>query len=158
MIYFEAGGPQLELSQEELKQGIQQALEKLGERKKVLVVPPDITRYHSQAGLLTQFAYDYYGAHLTDVLPALGTHAPMSPPEIEKMYGHVPASLFRVHDWRKDVVTLGEVPSDFLESVSEGKVSFSWPAQVNSLLLEGGHDLILSIGQVVPHEVIGMAN
>jgi len=158
MIYFEAGGPQLELSQEELKQGIQQALEKLGERKKVLVVPPDITRYHSQAGLLTQFAYDYYGAHLTDVLPALGTHAPMSPPEIEKMYGHVPASLFRVHDWRKDVVTLGDVPSDYLESVSEGRVSFSWPAQVNSLLLEGGHDLILSIGQVVPHEVVGMAN
>ena len=158
MIYFEAGGPQLELSQEELKQGMNQALEKLGERKNVLAVPPDITRYYSQAGLLTQFAYDYYGDGLSDVLPALGTHAPMSPPEIERMFGHVPLSLFRVHDWRKDVVTLGEVPSDFLESVSEGKVSFSWPAQVNSLLLEGGHDLILSIGQVVPHEVIGMAN
>jgi len=31
------------------------------------------------------------------------------------------------------------------------------PAQVNRLLLQGGFDLILSIGQVVPHEVIGMA-
>jgi len=158
MIYFEAGGPQLELSQEDLKQGMNQALKKLGERKKVLAVPPDITRYYSQAGLLTQFAYDYYGEQLTDILPALGTHAPMSPSEIERMFGHVPTSLFRVHDWRKDVVTLGEVPAEFLESVSEGRVSFTWPAQVNSLLLEGGHDLILSIGQVVPHEVIGMAN
>ena len=158
MIYFEAGGPQTELSQEDLKQGITQALKKLGERKKVLAVPPDITRYYSQAGLLTQFAYDYYGEQLTDILPALGTHAPMSPSEIERMFGHVPTSLFRVHDWRKDVVTLGEVPAEFLESVSEGRVSFTWPAQVNSLLLEGGHDLILSIGQVVPHEVIGMAN
>jgi nickel-dependent lactate racemase len=32
------------------------------------------------------------------------------------------------------------------------------PIQVNKLLRDGGHDLILSIGQVVPHEVMGMAN
>ena len=29
---------------------------------------------------------------------------------------------------------------------------------MNKLIGEGGHDLIVSIGQVVPHEVIGMAN
>ncbi len=158
MIYFEAGGPQLELSHNDLNSGIKKALDRLGTRKRVLAIPPDITRYYSQAGLLTQFVYDYYGDRLTDVLPALGTHAPMSTPEIERMFGPVPLSRFRVHDWRKDVVTLGEVPAAFVESVSEGKVSFSWPAQVNRLLTEGGHDLILSIGQVVPHEVIGMAN
>lgn len=158
MIYYEAGGPQMELSHDDLKDGINQALTKLGEKKKVLAIPPDITRYYSQAGLLTQFTYDFYGDKLTDILPALGTHAPMSIPEIERMFASVPSSLFRVHDWRKDVVTLGEVPSEFLESVSEGKVSFSWPAQVNKLLINGGFDLILSIGQVVPHEVIGMAN
>ncbi|MFO7670356.1 MAG: lactate racemase domain-containing protein [Bacteroidales bacterium] len=158
MIYFEAGGPQLELSHNDLNAGIKKALDRLGTRKRVLAIPPDITRYYSQAGLLTQFVYDYYGDRLTDVLPALGTHAPMSTPEIERMFGPVPISRFRVHDWRKDVVTLGEVPAAFVESVSEGKVSFSWPAQVNRLLTEGGHDLILSIGQVVPHEVIGMAN
>lgn len=158
MIYFEAGGPQSELSHEELKTGMDQALEKLGSKKRVLAIPPDITRFYSQAGLLTRFAWEYYGESLCDVLPALGTHAAMSSPEIDRMFGPVPESLFRVHDWRNDVVTLGEVPSEFVESVSEGKVSFSWPAQVNKLLLEGGHDLILSIGQVVPHEVIGMAN
>ena len=158
MIYFEKGGPELELLNEDLNAGVREALEKLGEKKRVLAIPPDVTRYYSQAGLLTQFAYDYYGEKLTDILPALGTHAPMSPAEIERMFGHVPQSLFRVHDWRKDVVTLGDVPGEFLESVSEGKVSFSWPAQVNRLLVNGGFDLILSIGQVVPHEVIGMAN
>ncbi|MDZ7635885.1 MAG: lactate racemase domain-containing protein [Bacteroidales bacterium] len=30
--------------------------------------------------------------------------------------------------------------------------------QVNRLLSSGGHDLIISVGQVVPHEVTGMAN
>ena len=67
-------------------------------------------------------------------------------------------SLFRVHDWRNDIVTLGEVPGEFMREVSEGKVDYPWPAQVNKLLRDGGHDLILSIGQVVPHEVVGMAN
>ncbi|MCK4991448.1 MAG: DUF2088 domain-containing protein, partial [Bacteroidales bacterium] len=95
---------------------------------------------------------------LTDVLPALGTHAAMTEEEIGKMFGTVQRSIFRVHDWRNDVVSLGEVPASYLETVSEGRVSYPWPAQVNRLLVEGQHDLILSIGQVVPHEVVGMAN
>jgi nickel-dependent lactate racemase len=74
------------------------------------------------------------------------------------MFGDIPHDLFRVHDWRNDVVTLGDVPADYLQEVSNGKVDFSWPAQVNKLLVEGDFDLILSIGQVVPHEVVGMAN
>jgi nickel-dependent lactate racemase len=82
----------------------------------------------------------------------------MTDAEIAAMYGATPRGLFRVHDWRNDVVTLGEVPGEFLYEVSEGKVDYCWPAQVNKLLRDGGHDLILSIGQVVPHEVVGMAN
>lgn len=158
MIYFEKGGPGLEMSLDDLKKGLYEALDALGKRKKVLAIPPDITRAHSLAGPLTEIAWEYYGDGMTDVLPALGTHAPMSSSEISKMFGKVPASLFRVHDWRKDVVSLGEVPSDYIKKISEGRVSYSWPAQVNRLLVEGGFDLILSLGQVVPHEVIGMAN
>lgn len=119
---------------------------------------PDFTRFHSQAGALTELAWQYYGNRLTDVLPALGTHKGMTDSEIATMYGKTPRDLFRVHDWRNDVVTLGEVPGSFLYHVSEGKVDYPWPAQVNKLLRDGGHDLILSIGQVVPHEVVGMAN
>src|SRR5208337_4346080 len=74
------------------------------------------------------------------------------------MFGTTPPGLFRVHDWRRSVVTLGEVPAEFIHEQSEGKLNYSWPAQVNRLLSQGGFDLILSIGQVVPHEVIGMAN
>lgn len=158
MIYFKAGGPQAELSQEDLREGMNQALKRLGNKKRVLAIPPDITRFYSQAGVLTRFAWEYYGDRLTDVLPALGTHAAMTSEEINRMFGTVPESLFRVHDWRNDVVDIGEVPGEYVESVSEGRVNTPWPAQVNRLLLEGEHDLILSIGQVVPHEVIGMAN
>ena len=158
MIYFEKGGNGLELSMDDLREGLYAALERLGEKQKVLVIPPDITRAHSYAGPLTEMAWEYYGDRLTDILPALGTHAPMTPAEREKMFGQVPDTLFRVHDWRHDVVTLGEVPAGYVNEVSGGKVSYAWPAQVNRLLVEGGFDLILSVGQVVPHEVVGMAN
>ncbi len=124
----------------------------------MLALPPDYTRFHSRAGILTRFAWQYYGDRLTDVLPAIGTHFAMTETEIGKMFGDMPQSLFRVHDWREGVITLGEVPADYVKDVSEGLVDYSWPAQVDKLLVEGGFDLILSIGQVVPHEVIGMAN
>lgn len=149
------------MSPEEFRAGLYQALDKLEKqkpRKKVLAVPPDFTRFHSMAGPLTDMAYEYYGDRLTDVLPALGTHKPMSESELATMYPKTPKNLIRVHDWRNDIVTLGEVPSDFMLKVSEGKLDYTWPAQVNKLLRDGGHDLILSIGQVVPHEVVGMAN
>jgi len=158
MIWFEKGSPHTVLRDEDLRSGLFEALEKLGPRKKVVAIPPDITRFYSKAGLVTEHAWEYFGERLTDVLPALGTHTAMSQEEISRMFGAVPKNLFRVHDWRNDVVTLGEVPSTFVEEVSGGKVSYTWPAQVNKLLLEGGYDLILSPGQVVPHEVIGMAN
>ena len=157
-LFFAAGSPSTEMSAEEIKAGLYAALDKLGARTKVLAVPPDFTRMHSQSGVLTEMAWQYYGDRLVDVLPALGTHKAMTDGEIAAMYGATPRGLFRVHDWRNDVVTLGEVPGEFLYEVSEGKVDYCWPAQVNKLLRDGGHDLILSIGQVVPHEVVGMAN
>jgi nickel-dependent lactate racemase len=146
------------MSDAEVRAGLFEALTKVGERKRVLAVPPDFTRMHSQSGLLTEMAWDFYGERLADVLPALGTHKAMTDHEIETMFGRTPRSLFRVHDWRNDIVTLGEVPGEFMREVSEGKLNYPWPAQVNKLLRDGGHDLILSIGQVVPHEVVGMAN
>ena len=157
-LFFAAGSPDTELSHEEIKAGLSAALDQLGERKRVLAVPPDFTRMHSQSGMLTEMASEYFGDRLVDVLPALGTHKAMTDTEISTMFGSTPRSLFRVHDWRNDIVTLGEVPGEFMLEVSEGKLDYPWPAQVNKLLRDGGHDLILSIGQVVPHEVVGMAN
>jgi nickel-dependent lactate racemase len=158
MIYFEKGGADVELDDQDMGRGLKEALQKIGSKNRVLAIPPDITRFHSRAGRLTEMVWEYYGEKLHDVLPALGTHKEMTGEEMGKMFGAVPQSLFRVHDWRKDVVSLGEVPSSYVETVSEGRVSYAWPAQVNRLLVEGQHDLIISIGQVVPHEVVGMAN
>ncbi|AFN75562.1 hypothetical protein MROS_2332 [Melioribacter roseus P3M-2] len=158
MIYCAVGSKDSEISLNRAKEYLYESLDKIGSRKKVLAIPPDFTRYHSKAGELTNLIYEYYGDKLKDILPALGTHAPMSESEIKTMFGEIPLKLFRVHRWREDLATLGIVPEEYVYEVSEGKVKYSWPAQVNKLLVEGKHDLILSVGQVVPHEVIGMAN
>jgi nickel-dependent lactate racemase len=158
MLYYSRGSEQDALSEDDLRRGLVEAFKKIGAKKKVLAIPPDFTRYHSHAGILTRLSWEYYQEKLTDILPALGTHTAMTETEITTMFGNTPQNLFRVHDWRKDVVTLGEVPADFIYQQSEGKLEFPWKAQVNKLLVEGNFDLILSLGQVVPHEVIGMAN
>jgi len=158
MLYYARGSESDSLSADDIRNGVYAALDKMNVKKKVLAIPPDFTRFHSHAGIITSFIYDYYKQALTDVLPAIGTHVPMTSAEINTMYAGVPESLFRVHNWRNDIYTLGEVPAEYLNEVSEGRINYSWPAQVNKLLVEGNYDLILSIGQVVPHEVIGMAN
>ena len=158
MIFYEKGSVETSFSAVDLKQGLFEAFEKIGNKQKVLAIPPDYTRLPSRAGELTEMTWEYFGEKLTDILPALGTHTPMTDNQIHHMFSKTPRKLFRDHDWRNDIITLGIVPGDFIKEVSEGAVDYSWPAQVNKLLVDGGFDLILSIGQVVPHEVVGMAN
>jgi nickel-dependent lactate racemase len=157
-LYCAQGGKDLELSSGELRGLLFSAFEKLGSRKKILVVPPDQTRAASRAGELTRYAWEYYRDNLRAVLPALGTHKPMSAERIAGMFGSIPLNLFHAHNWREDVETVGVVPSEFIYAQSEGKLHYEWPAQVNRLVTRGDFDLIVSVGQVVPHEVIGMAN
>lgn len=157
-VYCAVGDIDREISRYELTQLLTAALDRIGRRERVIAVPPDLTRYHSQAGILTELAYGYYGDRLKKVLPALGTHAPMRPDQLEHMFGSVPLDRFLVHNWRTDIETMGEVPAEFIREQSEGKLHYPYPAQVSKHLVHGEWDLILSIGQVVPHEVIGMAN
>ncbi len=121
-MYYELARERGSLADEELRAGLVSALDRLGPRKRVLAVPPDITRLHSRAGRITELVWEYYGPRLADVLPATGTHLPMSDPEIASMYGAVPRSLFRVHRFRKDVETLGRVPAALIREVSEGRL------------------------------------
>ena len=158
MIYYQKGSETSILTEQDLKEGLTAALDKWGTVRKALALPPDYTRSHSFAGTLTQIADQYLGDRLTDIMPAIGTHTPMTEKELNSMFQGINKTKFRVHNWRRDVVTLGEVPGEFLHEISEGRVNYDWPAQVNKLLVNGGFDLILSIGQVVPHEVAGMAN
>jgi nickel-dependent lactate racemase len=157
-LYCAVGSLDTDLSPQQLNDLLAESLSKLGPRNKVLAVPPDQSREHSRAGELTRYAWQYYGDRLKAILPALGTHTAMRPDQISHMFGEVPQDLFRVHNWRTDIETLGEVPAEYIREQSEGKLNYAWPAQVNKLISQGGFDLILSIGQVVPHEVIGMAN
>ncbi|MGA9452591.1 MAG: D-mannonate epimerase, partial [Verrucomicrobiia bacterium] len=149
MLYFERGSPKAKLSVDDLRDGLYKSLARLGKPQRVLVVPPDFTRFHSQAGVLTKLIYDYYDTRLTDVLPALGTHTPMTPEQIAEMYAGVPPELFRVHNWRTGVATAGEVPADFVKEATDGAVDFPWQAQLANLIWTGKHDLILSVGQIV---------
>jgi nickel-dependent lactate racemase len=158
MLYFAHGGKEITIDSQALKTAVTGSLAKMGARKKVLALPPDFTRFHSRAGEITQIVHEHYGSALQRVLIAGGTHRPMSEKEKSTMFGSVPGGLIVDHDFRKDVVTLGEVPAAFVKEVSGGACDFSWPAQTNKLIAQGGFDLILSIGQVVPHEVTGMAN
>jgi nickel-dependent lactate racemase len=157
-MYCAVGGVDVELGTQRLAELLAESLDKLGRRERVLAVPPDITRLHSQAGGLTCAAWKYFGDRLKAVLPAIGTHAAMTAAQMEYMFPGAPQELFHVHNWRTDVETLGDVPAEFIYQQSEGKLNVAWPAQTNRLISRGGFDLILSIGQVVPHEVIGMAN
>jgi nickel-dependent lactate racemase len=157
-LYCATGSVDTDLTSSQTQQLLEEAFGKLGKRNRVLAVPPDQSRRHSRAGELTAYTWQYYGDRLKAVLPALGTHTAMRPDQLAHMFGDVPQTLFHVHNWRTDVETLGEVPAEFIREQSEGKLSYPWPAQVNRLISKGDFDLILSIGQVVPHEVIGMAN
>ena len=156
-VLFELKSDSGPLSTEELSAGLFRALDAIGPRRRVLVIPPDFTRHHSRAGELTRAAREYYGDRLACVLPALGTHRPMLDSEIDAMFGDLPRRLLANHNWRGDLTTIGEIPGNLVHELSEGAVNRSWPVQINRLLVEGGFDLILSIGQVVPHEVAGMA-
>ncbi len=127
--------------------------------RKVLLIPPDFTRLHSNAGKIANLYYHFLqNSCQVDLLPALGTHAPMTEEECALMYGDIPFQRFLVHNWREDVVKLGQVPAAFVREVSEGILDEPIVVEVNHRLLDGGYDAILSIGQVVPHEVVGMAN
>jgi len=157
-LYCGQGGPDRELTSDELRDLFLGALEKVGKRSKVLAIPPDHTRVASRAGELTRHAWKYYGPGFCAILPALGTHRAMSSEQLVSMFGEIPSALFHAHKWREDVETIGVVPRDFIREQSEGRLDYDWPAQVNRLVSRGQFDLVLSLGQVVPHEVIGMAN
>jgi hypothetical protein len=199
-VFCSLGSQETSLTDEEIKSTLHSFLDALGPREDVLLLPPDFTRFHSQAGKISRFICEYYNFVGEDVvtepdpkkqkvetpspsdksefspditiLPALGTHFPMTKDQIEKMFGDELAAkedAFLVHDWRKDVVTIGHAPKELVEKATNGMVSRPWPAQLNKHVWSRRNmdaanakqkhkSLILSVGQIVPHEVLGMAN
>jgi nickel-dependent lactate racemase len=146
------------LDVEQIKRHLNESIQGRG-LKKVLLVPPDITRRNSGAGLIVSLYYELLEDVHVDILPALGTHAPMTRDEQVSLFGDkIPAERFLIHDWRNDITKIGEVPSRYVHDVSGGLLEQSIDVELSNYLLDSSYDLILSIGQVVPHEVAGMAN
>ena len=147
------------LSREEITEALLRSLEGR-ELHHALIIPPDFTRFHSNAGLITNV---YYHALIergceVDILPALGTHVPVTVEEAAIMFGDIPYEKFIPHNWREDVIRIGEVPAAYLEEITEGLWHDPVSVEINRLVMDEKYDLIISPGQVVPHEVIGMAN
>ena len=161
--YIDCGDPAVDIGNRELEElfssALSRALSDIKNSGHVIILPPDITRFHSRAGFLTETASRVLGGRLGAVLPALGTHSSMNDAELKRMFGGTPREKFLVHDWRHGITELGRIEENWVEKAVEGAVRYDWPVQVNKILRrDGDFSLALSIGQVVPHEVAGMAN
>src|SRR5476651_1825723 len=156
MEFLHAGSPQTVIDDAQAKQHVQSLLAQLRQRgplRRVLILPPDMTRLHSWAGFLTCELYEqlHQDAEVA-ILPAVGTHLPMSTDELTHMFPGVPHSVFHAHDWRNGVAAVGEVPASLVHHLSEGKLDFSIKVELDRLLLDTKWDTIISVGQLVPHE------
>ncbi|MBA7707891.1 hypothetical protein ES703_116775 [subsurface metagenome] len=159
-FYEEAESIDVNQKQELMQCLLQEASQRITKDfKKVLLLPPDITRHHSGAGELTEMIYKLLPKDCkVDVMPTLGQHVPHTDQENKWMFGSIPLESFLVHDWRKSCKKLGEVPADYVKEVSKAKADWPIPVEINRKVTEGGYDLIVNIGHVVPHEVLGFAN
>jgi nickel-dependent lactate racemase len=159
MLYHAQGSSTTELSDADLKAALIAVFDQLGPRAKVIALPPDFTRANSHAGPLTCMAHEFFGERLTDVMPALGTHFAMPDWQLERMFPTCRKRRCSRPQLAEDVVTIGEVPADFVREVTEGIWDKPWPAQTQPPHVgRRARSDSFSIGQVVPHEVIGMAN
>lgn len=147
------------ISDQELQEALEASLEKRV-LNKVLIIPPDFTRFHSQAGRITNIYYHLLTRRgcTVHIMPALGTHEPVSKLQWDTMFGDIPYESMIIHDWRRDVVKIGEVPASYLQEITDGLWQEPVSVEINRRIMDESYDLIISPGQVVPHEVIGMAN
>ncbi len=152
------------LSREKIIELTQKAGEKALENicrtpKKVLLLPPDITRAHSGAGWITEELYKFFSKIAdTHLIPTLGQHVPHTPKQNKWMFGSVPEEKIHAHDWRGGSKIIGEVPAEYVKEVSKGKADWAIPVSLNKMLLEEDWDIIINVGHIVPHEVLGFAN
>ncbi len=161
MTWFSAEG---RLSRENIVELVYRAVEEARRQicrdpKRVLLLPPDITRAHSGAGWITEEFYKIFSQTAeVHVIPTLGQHVPHTDEQNRWMFGSIPLDRIHVHDWRNGSRTIGEVSVDFVKEATAGKVDWAIPVSLDNFLLDGEWDLIINVGHVVPHEVLGFAN
>jgi nickel-dependent lactate racemase len=127
--------------------------------RRVLILPPDITRAHSGAGGIAEQLYHIFSEHAeVYVMPTLGQHLPHTKEQNKRMFGSIPENRILKHDWLRDAKRLGEIPADYVSSLTGGAADWAIPVSVNRILFDEPWDLIINVGHVVPHEVLGFAN
>lgn len=159
MDLYQIANTETGLQREEIRRLLLSAIEGR-ELKNVLIIPPDFTRLHSGAGYITRVYYHALTQRgcRVDIMPALGTHVPMTREQVATMFGDIPYEAFIAHNWRTDVVKIGEVPGTYVSEITDGLWTKSISVEINRRIMDGQYELIISPGQVVPHEVIGMSN
>ncbi|HEY6081791.1 MAG TPA: lactate racemase domain-containing protein [Polyangiaceae bacterium] len=152
------------ISRAELERACQRLLDEARTRlgssfRRVLLLPPDLTRAHSGAGWLTETLYRLLPSSCdTHVIPTLGQHLPHSESENRAMFGSIPEQRIHAHDWRNGVTRLGVIPAERVAESTLGRANWEIPIDINSMTVDQDWDLIVNIGHVVPHEVLGFAN
>lgn len=155
---------QTSISREAILELIDQTVSQIRERicknpRRVLLLPPDITRMHSGAGWITEAFYQHFQKEAdVHVIPTLGQHEPHTREQNKTMFGEIPHERIHPHDWRGGVVRLGKVPADYVAEISGGVADWDIPIDLNEMLMKEKWDVIINIGHVVPHEVLGFAN
>lgn len=149
------------LTEKELDSLLVKLAEKLKKYNNILIIPPDITRKHSGIGNITSKLYKMIKDYINniDIMPALGTHDEMKEQDLIEMFGNeIPLDRFIVHKWREDTIKVGEISETLIRELSNDKMTDAIPVKINKIIFDDKYDIILSIGQVIPHGVVGMAN
>lgn len=127
--------------------------------RRVLLLPPDLTRAHSGSGWITEVLYKLLpGSCNIHVIPTLGQHVPHTEAENRWMFGTIPHDRIHPHDWRNGVTRVGAIPAEKVAETTGGKADWEIPIDLNAMLMNEPWDLVINIGHVVPHEVLGFAN
>ncbi len=149
------------LSDKEIINYLNHIVDEIKEGANLLIIPPDYTRKYSGSGKIVAELYELlkYKAENIDILIASGTHDPMSEEMLVEMFGkNIELENFHAHNWREDTKEIAVLPAELLEDLSDGLINEAIPLKINKMIVDNKYDLVLSVGQVLPHEVVGMAN
>jgi nickel-dependent lactate racemase len=139
---------------------LDEARERIGKTlSRVLLLPPDLTRAHSGSGKITETLYNALAQQCdVHVIPTLGQHVPHTAAQNCWVFGSIPNERIHVHDWIGGVSRVGVIPREMVLQSTGGVADWDIPVDLNSSLMSEKWDLIINIGHVVPHEVLGFAN
>ena len=162
MPWFHSEAPAL--SRPEIEALCQRLLDESRDRlgcefRRVLLLPPDITRAHSGAGWIAETLYKLLPETCDiHVIPTLSQHVPHTDADNRWMFGSIPPDRIHIHDWRGGVTHLGTVPAEFVKEQTQDAADWDIPIDLNTATVTEKWDLIVHIGHIVPHEVLGFAN